>query len=55
MCYKPDNLLHVWYKNLREKVKPNALQEHKDVWEKYNQVIKVLVKPLKNPCAWLRN
>ena len=55
MCYKPDNSLRVWYKNLRDKVKPNVLQEYKTVWEKYNRAIKVLVKSPKDPRAWLRN
>ena len=55
MCYKPDDLLRVWYKNLTERIKLNALQEYKAVWEKYNQVVKVLVKPPKDPYAWLRN
>ena len=31
------------------------MQKHKAVWDKYNRVIKVLVKPLKNPRAWLKN
>ena len=31
MYYKPDDSLRVWYKNLRERVKPNALQKHKAV------------------------
>ena len=55
MYYKPDNSLRVWYKNLKERVKLNVLQKYKAVWEKYNQIIKVLVKPSKDPCAWLRN
>ena len=55
MCYKPDNLLRVWYKNLKERVKPNALQEYKTVWEEYDQAVKVLVRPPKDPRAWLRN
>ena len=36
MCYKPDDLLRVWYKNLKKRVKPNVLQKYKAVWEKYN-------------------
>ena len=55
MYYKPNNLLRVWYKNLRKRVKPNILQKYKAVWEKYNQVIKVLIRFPKDPCTWLRN
>ena len=55
MCCKPDDLLRVWYKNLRERVKLNALQEYKAVWEEYNRAVKVLVRPPKDPYAWLRN
>ena len=55
MCCKPDDLLRVWYKNLRERVKLNALQEYKAVWEEYDRAVKVLVRPPKDPRAWLRN
>ena len=55
MCYRSDDLLRVWYKNLNKRVKLNALQEYQAVWEKYTRVIKVLVGPPKDPCAWLRN
>ena len=55
MCYKPDDLLRVWYKNLKERVKLNALQEYKIIWEEYNRVVKILVNPPKDPYAWLRN
>ena len=55
MYYKPNDSLRVWYKNLRERVKPNALQEHKAVWEEYNRAVKVLVRPPKDPRTWLRN
>ena len=55
VCCKPDDSLRVWYKNLRERVKPNALQEHKAVWEEYDRAVKVLVRPPKDPRAWLRN
>ena len=55
MYCKPDDLLCVWYKNLTERVKLNVMQKYKAVWEKYNQIIKVLVRPLKDPYTWLRN
>ena len=47
--------MRVWYKNLRERVKLSVIEKHKAVWEEYNRVIKVLVGPLKDPRAWLRN
>ena len=49
MYYKPHDLLRVWYKNLKERVKPNALQEYKAVWEEYDRVIKVLMRSPKDP------
>ena len=55
MYYKSDDLLRVWYKNLKEKVKPSVLKKQEAVWEKYTRVIKVLIKPLKDPYTWLRN
>ena len=55
MYYKSDNLLHVWYKNLGKRVKLNVLKKHQAVWEKYTKVIKVLIKPSKDPHTWLRN
>ena len=55
MCYTSNDSLRVWYKNLRERVKPNVMQKHKAVWDKYNRAIKVLVRPPKDPRAWLRN
>ena len=55
MYCKSDNLLRVWYKNLKERVKLSVVEEYKAVWEEYSWVIKVLVKPPKDPCAWIRN
>ena len=55
MYYKSDNLLCVWYKNLSERVNLSVLEKHQAVWEKYTQVIKVLVKFPKDPYAWLSN
>ena len=55
MYCKSHNLLRVWYKNLNERVKLNVLKEYQAVWEKYTRVIKVLVRPPKDPYAWLRN
>ena len=45
----------MWYKNLRERVRPNAVEEYKAVWKEYQSVVKVLVRPPKDPYAWLRN
>ena len=36
MYCKPDDLLRVWYRNFKKKVKLNTVKEHKAVWEKYN-------------------
>ena len=69
MCCKAADPLRVWYKNLIERVKPNAVEEYKDaveehkavweehkaVWEEYQRAVKVLVRPPKDPHAWLRN
>ena len=55
MYYKSDDLLRVWYKNLSKRVKPSIWKKHQAVWEKYTRVIKVLVRPPKDPYTWLRN
>ena len=35
MCYKSDDLLRIWYKNLSMRVKLSVLEEHQVIWEKY--------------------
>ena len=34
--YNLDDLLRVWYKNFKERVKLSVMKEHKAIWEKYN-------------------
>ena len=55
MYYNSDNSLRIEYENLKKRVKPNIIQKYKAVWEEYNRVVKVLIKPPKDPRTWLRN
>ena len=43
------------YKNLSDRVRPDAANFSKAVWEEYFCAVRVLTRHAKDPQAWLRN